>query len=43
MNTLYPVLVGIFFIFFFCTFLCLIFAFAQASQGGSLPISLSFM
>ena len=43
MNTLYPGLVGIFFIFFFCTFLCLIFAFAQASHGGSLPTSLSFM
>ena len=26
-----------------CTFLCLIFVFAQASHGGSLPISLSFM
>ena len=29
--------------FFFCTFLCLIFAFAQASQGCNLPNSLSFM
>ena len=43
MDTLYPGLVGILFIFIFCTFLCLIFAFAQASHGGSLPTSLSFM
>ena len=43
MNTLYPGLVGSFFTFFFGMFLCLIFACAQPSNGGSLPISLCFM
>ena len=43
MNSLYPGLVGNFFIFFFGIFLCLIFACAQTSHGDILPISLSFM
>ena len=42
-NTLYPGLVGSFFIFFFGMFLSLILACAQTSQGANFPVSLSFM
>ena len=43
MNTLYPALVGTFFIFFLCTFACLILACAQISHGANFPINSIFM
>ena len=43
MNTLYPCLVGSFFIVFFGTFRCLILACAQKLHGANLPANLSFM
>ena len=39
MNTLYPGLVGTFFIFFFGTFTCLILACAQISHGANFPVN----
>ena len=43
MNTLYPGLVGTFFIFFFGTFTCLILACAQISHGANFPVNSIFM
>ena len=43
MNTLYPGLVGTFFIFFYGTFACLILACAQISHGANFPVNSVFM
>ena len=43
MNTLYPGLLGTFFIVFFGTFTCLILACAQISYGTNFPVNSIFM
>ena len=43
MNTLYPGLVGTFFIFFFGTFTCLILGCAQISHGANFHVNSIFM
>ena len=43
MNTLYPGLVGNFFIFFFGIFACFILACAQTSHGANFPVNLIFI
>ena len=43
MNTLYPGLVGNFFIFFFGMFTCLILAHTQISHGANFPVNSIFM
>ena len=43
MNTLYPGLVGSFFIFFFGIFTCLNLACAQTSHAANFPVNLLFI